>query len=108
RRAPAWDSRVSWSAAQKGALGLSFEVVGELAPGAREQAGHLLLGLAMARFDQAIQEAAQQPTLALGRMLGDLSRVLGRIKDGGWERGEGRKGGCHGVLLRRLAHLCQA
>src|SRR3954469_11714786 len=78
RGAPAWDPQVRWSAAHEGALGLSFEAVGERSPGAREQAGHLLLGLAIAGFDQAFEEAAQQPTLALGRMLSDLSRVLGR------------------------------
>src|SRR5690349_5902485 len=65
------------SAAQEGALGLAFEAVGELAPGAREQAGHLLLGLTLTRFDQRVQEAAQQPTL--GGVLGQTGGCWARI-----------------------------
>ena len=49
-------------------------------------------------------EAAQQPRLALGLLDSGVGGQIG----GGWELGEGRKGGCHGVLLRRLAHLSQA
>src|SRR3954453_11034935 len=94
------------SAAQEGALGLAFEAVGELAPGACEQAGHLLFGFTLAGLDQRLQDAAQQPTPALcGRRYGS---VVGESGGARWEFGEGREGGRHGVLLRRWAHLSQA
>src|SRR5690349_20674671 len=64
------------------------------------------LGLALARFGQRIQEAAQEPTLArCGRRCGSALGESGRAR---WELGEGREGGRHGGLLRRWAHLSQA
>ena len=73
------------------ALGLAFETVGELAPGAFDKAGDLLLGFALARLDRRIQEEPQQPTLPFcGGMRGN---VLERMNRGLGKLGEGREGG---------------